>query len=275
MPSTKPRIEADLRALGLAEGDTVALHASFKSLGGVEGGPATVVDAFLAVIGESGTLMAPTFSYNCVGRPGVTPFTADTPGIHTGVVSETIRLHPSARRSAHPTHSVAAIGARAEALTAAGRADRAPLGKGCPFDLLARWRGKIVLLGVTHTANSSLHVAESHAEVGYLDIPFREFWGHEALVAGNNGEVRRVPLVKEFPGCSRNFDAVSMPLREAGIEQRGMVARADCLVLDARRMMQAVVEMLHDKPDFLLCRDITCEPCSLRRKRLEQRGAQT
>jgi aminoglycoside 3-N-acetyltransferase len=46
-----------VKELGLEKGDVVLVHSSFKSFGGVEGGPQTVIDALLEVLGEEGTLV--------------------------------------------------------------------------------------------------------------------------------------------------------------------------------------------------------------------------
>ena len=44
-------IVASLRQMGLREGDGVMVHSSLSSIGHVEGGAATVVEAFLALLG--------------------------------------------------------------------------------------------------------------------------------------------------------------------------------------------------------------------------------
>ena len=49
------KIKEDLSVLGLCKGDAVLVHSSFKSMGAVEGGIQTLVDALLSVIGDSGT----------------------------------------------------------------------------------------------------------------------------------------------------------------------------------------------------------------------------
>ncbi|MBA7555354.1 hypothetical protein ES705_48015 [subsurface metagenome] len=41
-----------VKELGLEKGDVVLVHSSFKSFGGVEGGPQTVIDALLEVLGK-------------------------------------------------------------------------------------------------------------------------------------------------------------------------------------------------------------------------------
>ncbi|HSU36968.1 MAG TPA: AAC(3) family N-acetyltransferase, partial [Propionibacteriaceae bacterium] len=59
-PHTVASLSADLRALGLAEGDVVALHASTRRVGFVVGGPQAIVQALLDVLGPPGTLVVPT-----------------------------------------------------------------------------------------------------------------------------------------------------------------------------------------------------------------------
>ena len=57
------KIVEDLNKLGINKGDKVLIHSSYKSLGGVEGGPDTLFDALQEAVGEDGILMFPTFTY--------------------------------------------------------------------------------------------------------------------------------------------------------------------------------------------------------------------
>ncbi len=54
---TKSQLIAELRALGVREGGVVMLHASVRKLGWIVGGPRVVLDALLALLTPSGTLM--------------------------------------------------------------------------------------------------------------------------------------------------------------------------------------------------------------------------
>ena len=62
MSVSKSDIIQSLKELGLRQGDIVLVHSSLKSFGYVEGGADTVIDAFLEVVGETGTLVMPTLS---------------------------------------------------------------------------------------------------------------------------------------------------------------------------------------------------------------------
>ena len=61
----------------------------------MEGGADAVIDAFLAVLGDSSTLVVPTFG-------------------NLGIIPDLLRERPNAASSIHPKASVAAIGSRAE-----------------------------------------------------------------------------------------------------------------------------------------------------------------
>ena len=57
---TREDIKKAAHELGIRSGDTVLVHSSFKSFGGVEGGAAAVIGGFMDAIGEEGTLVFPT-----------------------------------------------------------------------------------------------------------------------------------------------------------------------------------------------------------------------
>ncbi len=182
-PLTATALAERLRACGLAEGQTVLVHMAMSKLGFVVGGAEAVILGLLAAVGPSGTIMMVTNSSNNVDpsewqypavpetwwqiirdhTPAYNPLT--TPSRGMGVVPELLRTWPGARRSAHPAFSMAAVGPQAEYLTA-GHAleedtgDRSPVGKLYELD------GHVLLLGVDHWDNTSLHLAEFRANYG-------------------------------------------------------------------------------------------------------------
>ena len=44
------KLVTEFKRIGLIENDVVLVHSSFKSFGGVEGGPQTVIDALLSTL---------------------------------------------------------------------------------------------------------------------------------------------------------------------------------------------------------------------------------
>jgi aminoglycoside 3-N-acetyltransferase len=181
-PNTRVSLAADLAALGLRPGDTAIVHSSLSALGWTVGGAETVIHALLDVLGPAGTLMMPAHTSNNSdparwSQPPVpetwwpvirdhTPAydPARTPTRKMGAVAELFRTWPGVLRSAHPMGSYTAHGPHAAALVAEHPLehmldDRSPLGA------LYRLGGRVLLLGVGHANNSSLHLAEAHAEM--------------------------------------------------------------------------------------------------------------
>ena len=112
---TLERLVYDFSALGVEEGDSLLVHSAYKSFGGVEGGPQTVIDALLMVLGETGTLIMPTFNFDfCKGEPWDV---RNTPS-HMGAITNMVREHPEAKRVFHPIYSFAILGKHAAFLSA-------------------------------------------------------------------------------------------------------------------------------------------------------------
>jgi aminoglycoside 3-N-acetyltransferase len=178
---TAARIVTDLRALGVEPGSVLMVHTSMSQIGFVPGGAQAVIEALLEALGPAGTLVMPAFNPTITDprfwtNPGVpeswwptirehTPAfdPARTPTRMIGAVAELFRTWPGVRRSAHPHNSVAAVGPQSAALTGVhplehGMGDDSPLA--CLYDLDAR----VLLLGVDHGNNSSLHLAEHRAD---------------------------------------------------------------------------------------------------------------
>ena len=261
----------DLADLGIEPGDCLMAHSSFKSLGLRHAGPCDVIHTLLHVLGPGGTLMMPTFTYSYSGIWGVEPFNpARTPGVGNGILTEALRNYPGALRSAHPTYSVAAIGHHAEDITA-NRENASALGIGSSYDTAYHLGAKILLLGVGNDRNSMLHYAEARARLPYNDIPFREFWGRSALV-DRDGTPVEVAIKQEFPACSMNFGVADSYLGELGLLRRGRVCHADSMLMSSQCVVDAVAERLRSEPSWLLCRSFACEPCTLRRMRLHEKG---
>jgi len=176
-PHTVATLAADLRALGLAAGDVVLVHASTRRVGFVAGGPQAIVEALLAVVGGTGTIVVPAHtpdntdpagwrnppvpeSWWPVIREGNPGFDRQrSPSHWMGVLAETVRTWPGARRSGHPHHSFAALGAQAAQITDDHRLDDG-FGEHSPLGAVYRLGGRVLLLGVGHDTNTSLHLAE-------------------------------------------------------------------------------------------------------------------
>jgi aminoglycoside 3-N-acetyltransferase len=180
LPVTRTSLAEQLRLAGLAEGQTVLLHMAMSKLGWIPGGSQSVIQALLDVLGETGTLMMPTHnsensdpadwqhppvpeSWWQTIRDEMPAFdSALSPTREMGAVAEAFRRWPQVLRSNHPVLSFAAHGKNAEFLLHEHRLEDG-LGEASPLGRLYELDGYVLLLGVNHANNTSLHLGESRS----------------------------------------------------------------------------------------------------------------
>lgn len=251
---TKNDIKKGLTKIGLAMGDVVVVHSSLSSFGEVDGGADTVVDALLETVGEQGTLVAPTYTY------GLDIYNPKTSSSLCGAITEAVRKRPSALRSLHPSHSIAAIGALADMITE-GHEKVHAFARGSALFNVLQARGKILLLGVSHRSNSMIHVAEEIANLPYLE--------RSRQVEFKNAQGKTIQKWIRRPGCSQGFDAIEEILDEHDAVRETTIGECRVMIMTARSVVDAALEILKLDPEGLLCERPDCEACAQARAMVE------
>ena len=240
-------LDRDLRALGVATGECLLVHASMSSIGRVSGGAPTVVAALRGVLGAAGTLVVPTgtadnsdtsraYLARIKGmtasevaryRAAMPPFDRDrTPSTGTGRIAEEVRMTPGAIRSAHPQTSFAALGPGAHWLMD-GHALDCHLGEASPLGRLYEADARILLLGVGYEACTALHLAEYRYR---QDPPRRSY----RCVITQDGRA----VWWEFEDVvldDRDLGRLGRDLDRTGSVRRGRVGGAECRLVPLRR----------------------------------------
>ena len=90
--TTKAQLLDDLAAMGIAN-QHVLVHSSYKLLAPVAGGPRTVLDALVEVVGSDGSLLLPTYDFSSWTERGYWD-KENTPS-QMGVISELARTNAS------------------------------------------------------------------------------------------------------------------------------------------------------------------------------------
>lgn len=247
---TQAEIAGGLRALGLRPGQQVLAHTSLSSLGHVVGGADALIDAIRDVIGPGGTLLAPTLTGSealSAANPPI--FDPVATSCWTGRVPETLRRRPDALRSLHPTHSVAAVGADAAALLAGHGNSITPCDEHSPYGKLAQSpMGAILLIGVGHESNTTLHHVEE-----VVGVPYHMQPGLVAarMIDRGAATVRHVMLHQY--GAERDFAVIEPLLIERGIQQTATIGRATVRLIAAQPLVAVVAAALR-ADTRLLCR---------------------
>jgi aminoglycoside 3-N-acetyltransferase len=268
---TETTLVDDLQRLGLPRGGVAIVHSGYRSLGAVEGGPAAVARGLLRAVGDAGTVLVPTFTSNLIDPYTwpVPPAPAERERImaamstfdparsephHMGAVALALWRLPGARRSVHPITSWAAVGPRAEELTA-DHPREDPEGIDGPVGRACRADASVLLIGVDHDANTSIHLVESLMEMPHLEaLPDR----YPVTTPEGGREWRPV---RKTTKCSDGFVKLEPHLERAGVIRRGVVGDAPAQLLRARDVVQVVAEVLTRDPTTLLCDDPECVHC--------------
>ncbi len=255
-PVTVDRLLGDLRSLGVGPGDDVLAHCSMSALGWVPGGAPAVVDALMGTVTDSGTLAMPTHSTQYgdpaewenppvpddwvetiretmpAYRPAVTP----TRGM--GAVAECFRSYPGVARSTHPTVSFAAWGARADYVVE-GHELTDSMGEGSPLARVYDLGGSVLLLGVDHDRNTSLHLAEYRAGVRE-----RHETGAPVLEEGE----RRWRTFEDIAHDDSVFPEVGAAFEREHPDavERGTVGASEALLIDQVDLVDFAVDWLRE-----------------------------
>jgi aminoglycoside 3-N-acetyltransferase len=225
------------------------VHASYRAVQPAEGGPLAVIRALRAALGPNGTLVMPTMTDGAsVFDPRVTP----TDGM--GIIAETFWRQPGVLRSTHPGGSFAAEGPHA-ARICAPQPLSPPHGPDSPVGRVHDLDGQVLLLGVTHSENTTMHLAEAIANVPYSVA-------HPCVVEENG--VARTVMVRETDHCCRGFRIADEWLGTRRLQRQGKVGNADARLCGARDLVAIAVERLRTDPLMLLCpRADDCEECAV------------
>ncbi len=242
-------IVAQLNALGVHKGDVLLVHTSFRATRPIERGPAGLIEALVHALGSEGTLVMPSWTGDD-DQPFDPATTPAAPNL--GIVADIFWRLPSARRGRHP-FAFAARGPKADLITTDPLV-LPPHQQDSPVGRVLECDGRILLLGVNHDANTTIHLAELLAGVPYR-IP------HHITVAGENGPERIDYLENDH--CCELFRSADDWLGQAGRQSEGIVGHAPSRLVRSRDLIDTVLPHLKRDPlVFLHPTDFDCEECA-------------
>lgn len=245
-PTPQSVLVEQLRALGLATVPVVVVHTAFRAVGPVEGGPLGLIAALRAALAPDATLVMPAMSDD-----DEVPFDATaTPAAAMGVIADTFWRQPGVLRSDNPA-AFAAVGPLAAVITAPHpiappHGIDSPVGRACALG------GSVLLLGIDHSSNTTMHLAESMA-----GVPYR---ARKECTVRRDGAVVRVAY-EETDHCCERFNRVDAWLRERGLQREGTVGRGPARLARATDVVRLAVDALRDDPCAFLHPRGDCDDC--------------
>jgi aminoglycoside 3-N-acetyltransferase len=245
-PRARKQIASQLREIGVRPGGALLVHSSLKSLGPVPGGPETVILGLLDALGPEGTLLMPALSFGSVNEADPI-FDALYTQSNVGAIPEYFRTRPGTIRSVHPTHSLCAVGPRAEALLRDHYLDTTPAGPRSAFTKLPDIDGQLLMIGCGLKPNTSMHGVEELAEPPYL---FREATTFHLIHADRTQTVMHCRR-HNFPGLRQRYDRVG-PLLDGNGMKTAKVLQATVHVIECPVMWQRALHALQQDPMFFV-----------------------
>ncbi len=247
-----------LEKLGPFRDRPVIAHASLSAFGQIQGGADSIVTGLSYA---APVFIMPTFTYKTMVTPLSGPannainyqqgqqwnklsevFHNDMPvDPLIGKVSERMRKWPEAARSMHPILSFSGFNAK-KILEVQSIAE--PF---APIRSLIEQDGWVLLLGVNHTANTSIHFAEKLAGRSQ----FLRWASTESGVVSCPG----------FPGCSSGFDSVSKEVK--AFTKTASIGNAIVQAIPLRPLMIKIIELIKKDRTALLCERSDCERCAV------------
>jgi len=224
---------------------TILMHSSMKSIGDVEGGADTVLDALSQYMHE-GLLVLPTHTWSYI-KADNPKFYVESSSVCVGILPELFRQREGVHRSLHPTHSVAAFGQDAASFISGDERFDTPCHRESAWGKLLDRKAQILLVGVDQRRNTFIHGIEE-----WIDIPGRLTDGHEILytILPDGTEIEVPSRRHHGLSWSEHFWKVERLLEQQGAIYKASFGDADMWVCDTVKLTNILTAMLLQNPDL-------------------------
>jgi aminoglycoside N3'-acetyltransferase len=179
-----------------------------------------------------------------------------------GVIADTFWRLPGVLRSNSP-HAFAALGPKAADITAEHPLD-VPHGLNSPVGRVYELDGQVLLLGVGHGADTTVHLAETMAGVRYCRPKY--------VTVLNGGQLARFDY-SEIDHCCQRFEFMDQWLETERRQQRGIVGHAQARLARSRDIVQVALGRLRENETVFLHPAGLCGECDEARASLESDSA--
>lgn len=287
----KQQLKDQLESMGLKGDETILIHSSMKSIGEVDGGADSVLDAWMEYF-KDGLLLLPTHTWKTVNADNPVYNPQTTPSC-VGLLTNMFMKRDGVIRSLHPTHSMAGYGKSAAEYLAGEEYNNTPCTPGGCYDRLKDAGGKVLLVGVGHERNTYIHSVEEVLNVPnrLSDMPmelviellkedkdnknkklphYNRSDGWKKCIDSNGGYdnnnklCRKVYVRKHYnaqqPHISEDFVKLNQIFLDSGVVKKVKFGDADSLLCDAKGMFNVVRQVIAPDPECIVTKDTLSMP---------------
>lgn len=254
---SKEELIQTLRQLGVAEGDALMVHCGWRATNGFRGEINDLIDALIAAVGSQGTLAMMSMAYQGISSAEYLqqgkPFDVRHSISMVGLPTEIFRRRHDVIRGLHPTHSVAAWGAKAEWLVAGQGQELSPFDSQSPFARLIELNGKILLFDVPFNTMTFEHYLE-HQIQSYLPLDLYQPHPVVGKVIDRDGRLHKIKtlVLNERLHQIRRSNLLEAELLKRGALRQFRLGRTSLTLGNAKAMTATLREMLQEGGGFHL-----------------------
>jgi aminoglycoside 3-N-acetyltransferase len=243
---TKGDLVAQLKSIGIIEGDVLLVHSSLSKIGFIENGPKDFVDALLEVVGSEGHILmpnSPNASFQLEYIQQLSVFDVQNDASKLGAITEYFRKLPNAIRSEHPTEPVSCIGPNAIFFVGSHFGNLTPYDEKSPFYKVSQMKGKILYVGVTlDNAGTNLHTLED--AISDFKFPVYHEQIFDVKVKSIDGTAKSMQTKVHNPIWSkkRQCDGLLPLFVEKNVARKVKIGHAETWLFDAEKMLEVMIE---------------------------------
>ena len=228
-----------LQRFGVPRDGVLIVHSAIARLSRQRFRAEAIVETLMDHVAD-GNLFMPTMTWRTVTRDHPVWDEIATPS-HTGVLTEVFRTRYAARRSIHPTHSVAGFGPAVDTLLSRHQVDDTPVSQNSPYGLMRDYETYILTIGVGLESVTAIHLPEETiAEDIYVRPP-----GTSVVYAcrDRHGSVHSVSARRHWR-LDRDFPQFGPPLAARGLLEAGEIDGCPYQIVAMRDLLRDVFAAL-------------------------------
>ena len=248
---TKEDIINSLNEVGLKKGDNIFTHSNLGFFGKLRDAESSMdycsifKEAILSVIGSSGTLVVPTFSYSYCNNQIYDP--KNTPSV-CGIFSEFIRKEQYSKRSLDANFSITSIGSKAEYFTE--NCSSHSFGKNSFWERFLLENGKFCNFNFD-SGSTFFHYVEK-----ILNVPYRFDKNFSGTSIINKNEIKNsfIHFVydKSIPSHEPNFEKFHKKAIELKLVKTSNLGKGQIVCISAQNTLELIKIKIKSNPNFLI-----------------------